>query len=56
MKDLGKGVADRVQGTVGGMVAGATGDRDAQARAEAQHDKGKTLQRGAEADIQKQNY
>ena len=55
LSDLGKGVSDRVQGTVGGMVAGATGDREAQARAEKMHDKGKTLQRGAESDIQKQN-
>ena len=55
LNDLGKGVQDRVGGTVGGMVAGVTGDREEQKRREAQHDLGKTLQRGAEADIQKQN-
>ena len=55
MSDLGKGIGDRVQGTVGGMVAGVTGDRDAQKAAQEKHDQGKTLQRGAEADIQKQN-
>lgn len=38
-----------------GAVAGITGDREAQQMANEQHDKGKTLQRGAEADIQKQN-
>ena len=37
------------------MVAGATGNREAQKEFEAQHDTGKTLQRGAESDIQKQN-
>lgn len=55
LNDLGKGVGDRVAGTLGGMAAGITGDREEQARREAQHDTGKTLQRGAEADIQKQN-
>ena len=55
LNDLGKGVADRVTGTVGGMVAGVTGDREKQKEFEKQHDVGKTLQRGAEADIQKQN-
>ena len=55
LSDLGKGVSDRVQGTVGGMVAGVTGDRDAQKKADEQHDLGKTLPRGAESDIQKQN-
>ena len=55
LNDLGKGVADRVSGAVGGAVAGVTGDREAQKAAERQHDTGKTLQRGAEAEIQKQN-
>lgn len=55
LSDLGKGVSDRVTGAVGGAVAGLTGDREEQKRREAQHDLGKTLQRGAEADIQKQN-
>lgn len=55
LSDLGAGVKDRVGGTVGGVVAGLTGDREAQREAEFRHDQGKTLQRGAEADIQKQN-
>ncbi len=42
-------------GTVGGAFAGVAGDREAQLRAQEQHDVGKTQQRGAEADIQKQN-
>lgn len=40
---------------MGGAVAGVTGDKDAQLKAQEQHDAGKTMQRGAEADIQKQN-
>ena len=55
VSDLGKGIGDRVAGTVGGMAAGLSGDRAAQEKFAAQHDQGKTLQRGAEADIQKQN-
>ena len=55
LSDLGKGVSDRAQGALGGAVAGITGDRAAQEKAKEQHDLGKTLQRGAEADIQKQN-
>jgi len=53
--DLGSGISNRVAGTVGGAVAGLTGDREAQIEAQKQHDVGKTQQRGAEADIQKQN-
>ena len=55
LSDLGSGIANRVTGTVGGAVAGITGDRDAQLKAQEQHDVGKTQQRGAEYDIQKQN-
>lgn len=55
LNDLGKGVTDRVQGAVGGMVAGVAGDREQQKAFQEQHDTGKTLQRGAEADIQKQS-
>jgi len=55
LNDLGSGVANRVQGAVGGAVAGVTGDHEAQLRAQQQHDTGKTQQRGAELDIQKQN-
>jgi len=53
LNDLGSGMANRVQGTVGGAIAGLTGDREAQARAEAQHDQGKTLQRGVESELDK---
>jgi len=55
LSDLGSGIGNRVAGTVGGAVAGITGDRDAQLTAQQQHDIGKTQQRGAEHDIQKQN-
>ncbi|KAF4615862.1 hypothetical protein G7Y89_g15253 [Cudoniella acicularis] len=55
LNDFGSGIANRVSGAVGGAVAGITGDRDAQAAAQEKHDVGKTQQRGAEADIQKQN-
>ena len=54
LNDLGSGVADRVQGALGGAVAGLTGDAAEQERRRAQHDQGKTLQRGVEADLQKQ--
>lgn len=55
LNDFGSGIANRAAGAVGGAVAGLTGDRDAAAEAQKQHDIGKTQQRGAEADIQKQN-
>jgi len=55
LSDLGQGISDRVQGTVGGAVAGLTGDRDKEKEFQSQHDTGKTLQRGAEVDINKQN-
>ncbi|KIN05692.1 hypothetical protein OIDMADRAFT_16937 [Oidiodendron maius Zn] len=55
LSDLGSGISNRVSGAVGGTVAGITGDRDAQLKAQNQHDAGKTQQRGAELDIQKQN-
>lgn len=54
LSDLGSGISDRVAGTVGGAVAGLTRDREEQARREAQHDTGKTLQRGVESEVQKQ--
>ncbi|KAG7009781.1 hypothetical protein G7Y79_00001g000530 [Physcia stellaris] len=55
LSDFGKGVGDRVQGTVGGMVSGITGDRENQEKYRNMHDDGKTAQRSAEADIQKQS-
>lgn len=54
LSDLGKGVSDRVTGTVGGAVAALTGDREEQAKRQAQHDQGKTLQRGVESELDKQ--
>lgn len=54
LSDLGKGIGDRVGGTVGGVVAGVTGNAAAQGEYQKQHDTGKTLQRGVEADLQKQ--
>ena len=54
VSDLGKGIHDRVGGTVGGVVAGLTGNAAQQAEAQKQHDDGKARQRGVEADLQKQ--
>lgn len=54
VQDFGKGVSDRVQGAVGGVVAGITGNEADKARYEQQHDQGKTAQRGVEAELQKQ--
>jgi hypothetical protein len=55
LNDYTSGIGNRVSGAVGGAVAGITGDREAQLKAQEQHDIGKTQQRGAEYDIQKQN-
>jgi len=55
LKDLGAGVKDRVEGTLGGAVASFTGGEKEQAEAKEKHDVGKTLQRGVEKDMQKQN-
>ena len=41
ISDLGSGISDRVSGTVGGAVAGLTGNKEEQARREQQHDTGK---------------
>ncbi|KAF3010030.1 hypothetical protein E8E13_011472 [Curvularia kusanoi] len=54
MSDLGKGVQDRVGGAVGGVVAGLTGNEAQKEAARKQHDDGKALQRGVEADLQKE--
>ena len=56
LSDLGSGVGDRLTGTVGGAVAGLTGNREAQEKYQNKHDDGKTAQRSAEADIQKNSY
>ncbi|KAI0146172.1 hypothetical protein GGR57DRAFT_479675 [Xylariaceae sp. FL1272] len=52
--DFSKGLMDRVGGTVGAAVSGVTGNTKAQQDYQDQHDAGKTQQRGAEHDIQKQ--
>ncbi|KAH7068166.1 hypothetical protein BKA63DRAFT_423036 [Paraphoma chrysanthemicola] len=54
VSDLGKGIQDRVGGTIGGAVAGLTGNEAQKAEAQKQHDEGKARQRGVEADLQKQ--
>ncbi|KAJ1326649.1 CsbD family protein [Microdochium nivale] len=54
INDYTSGVGDRISGTVGGAVAGLTGNKAAQAEYQNQHDEGKTQQRGAEHDIIKQ--
>ena len=54
MRDLGKGVKDRVGGAVGGALAGAVGLDQDQARMERQHDEGKARQRGVEKDLGKE--
>lgn len=54
LSDLGQGIADRAKGTIGGAMAGVLGDTNSQKAFQDQHDKGKSLQRGAEIDITKQ--
>ena len=48
-------IADRVKGRLGEAATGFTGDRDRQGHYQALHDQGKTRQRSAESDIQKQS-
>jgi uncharacterized protein YjbJ (UPF0337 family) len=54
LSDFGSGIGDRVSGAVGSAVAGLTGDREGQQKYADQHDEGKSRQRGAEIDINKQ--
>ncbi|KAI9844678.1 MAG: hypothetical protein M1837_005420 [Sclerophora amabilis] len=54
LSDLGSGIGDRTKGTVGGAVSGLMGDKEGKSRYQEMHDKGKTQQRGVEADLQKQ--
>lgn len=54
LNDYGSGISNRVQGAVGGAVSSMTGNKEHQAEYQNMHDKGKTQQRGAEYDIQKQ--
>lgn len=53
LSDLGSGVRDRVEGKVGGAVAGLKGDagEGERERRDAQHDVGKSLQRGVESEL-----
>ncbi|QSZ32858.1 hypothetical protein DSL72_002438 [Monilinia vaccinii-corymbosi] len=51
VRDLGTGVKDRVQGFVGAAVAG--GEEERQRRRD-QHDVGKSLQRGVESELTKE--
>lgn len=53
LSDLGAGVSDRVTGTLGAAAAGIMGDQTKQNEYQAQHDSGKTAQRGVEHDLQK---
>lgn len=54
LSDFGSGLADRAQGTLGSTAAAFTGDKAEQARYEQMRAEGKTQQRSAEHDIQKQ--
>lgn len=54
VKDLGHGFGQRVQGAVGGAVAGVTSDRADQDRFANMHDDGKARQRGVEVELNKQ--
>ena len=47
-------IADRLKGAAGGVMASVTGDKESQESYQLQHDTGKTAQRSAESDIQKQ--
>jgi hypothetical protein len=54
LSDLGSGIGERVQGTVGGAVSNLTGDKDKEAHYDELRAEGKTRQRGVEHDVQKQ--
>lgn len=54
LNDYTSGIGNRMQGTVGSAVSGLTGDNKGQAHYDQMHAQGKTQQRGAEHDIQKQ--
>ncbi|KAJ5626931.1 hypothetical protein N7528_004358 [Penicillium herquei] len=53
LKDFGEGLQNRAQGTIGGIAAAVTGDREQEKKFQDMHDEGKVRQRGAEADIAK---
>ena len=54
LSDFGGGIKDRAHGALGGAATGITGDREKQLKYQEMHDDGKTQQRSAEHDIQKQ--
>lgn len=54
LKDWSGGIQDRAQGHLGAVGAAITGDREEQKKFEDMHDEGKVRQRGAEADMAKQ--
>ena len=54
VSDFGSGMGDRIQGALGGALAGASGDRAAQKKYQEMHYAGTAQQRSDEADIQKQ--
>jgi uncharacterized protein YjbJ (UPF0337 family) len=54
VNDYTSGVADRIHGAVGNVGASLTGDRESQQEYQNLHDDGKSLQRSAEHDINKQ--
>jgi len=54
VKDFGRGLNDRVTGTVGSALTGLTSDREGREHYDRMHDEGKTRQRGVEADMQKE--
>jgi len=53
LSDLGSGMANRAQGTLGGAVAGLTGDKSGQEHYDQMRADGKAQQRGVEHDLQK---
>ena len=54
LSDLGSGMANRAQGMVGRAISGVTSDTTGKDHYEQMRAEGKTQQRGAEHDIQKQ--
>jgi len=54
LSDFGSGIQDRAQGALGNIGSAVLGDHEQQIKYQDLHDEGKTRQRGAEADIQKQ--
>ncbi|KAF4124246.1 CsbD-like [Geosmithia morbida] len=55
LNDFSSGIANRAQGTIGGAIAGVTGDKKGEEHYDKMRAEGKTQQRGAEHDIRKQS-